>query len=86
MASSPGAADYLWSWFLELHAARGSNGFGAGPIGWTDIDAWARQMRRKPAAWEVAAIRELDRVYLEEQARADGERAKQRPGAARGAH
>jgi hypothetical protein len=81
-AADPGPGRHLWDWFLELHAARGSNGFGPSAVGWQELDAWSRLTRRHPAAWEIAAIRELDRVYLEEASRADGERGKQRPGAA----
>lgn len=76
-AAAPGAGRYLWEWFLELHAARGSTGFGPAPIGWQDIDAWARLTGRKPSALEVVALRALDTVYLETMGRAELARKQQ---------
>lgn len=81
-AAEPGGADYLWRWFLELHGGRTSNGFGVNPIGWLELDAWSRLTGRRLAGWEVQAIRDLDRAFLQEHQRANGERAKQRPRAA----
>lgn len=75
-AAVPGAGRYLWEWFLELHSARGSTGFGPAAISWSEIDAWARLSGRRPTSMEVAAIRALDHAYLEVTGQASVERAK----------
>lgn len=76
----PEAGDYLWDWFMQLHRARGSSGFAPNTISWTEIDAWARRRRLELDRWEADALRELDAAYMEESARAQGERSKQRQG------
>jgi hypothetical protein len=58
------AAMYLYRWWLELHSARGGNGFGPEPISYTELDAWARLTRRSPTAEEVTALRTMDDAYL----------------------
>ncbi len=60
----PAAGAHVWEWFLELHAARGAGEFGISPIGYADIDAWARLTGRLPRFWEVAWLREIDRLWL----------------------
>lgn len=72
--ANAGHAKHVWEWFLELHAARSGSGFGPNPIGYADIDAWARLSRRRLAAWEVAAIRAMDQAYLEVQGAAHAEK------------
>lgn len=59
----PAEVDHLWRWFLDLHEARGG-GFGVQPIGYAEIDAWARLTGLLPTPWEVSALRRLDGVYL----------------------
>jgi hypothetical protein len=56
---------YLWTWFLELHAARGSSGIAHNPISFSDLLAWARLTGRRPMAWDVAVLRRIDGVFLE---------------------
>jgi hypothetical protein len=60
----PLAAAHLWQWFLELDSARGSNGWGLNPVGYAEIEAWARLTRRSPAPWEIEILRALDRARL----------------------
>lgn len=60
----PTAGAYLFNWFLELSAARGSGGFGPAPITYPDIYTWAKLTRRAPAPWEVETIKGLDAAYL----------------------
>lgn len=62
----PAACAYVWTWFLELHAARGSNGYGPNPIGFVELEAWARLTGRQPTPWEIAALRALDAAWLTE--------------------
>ncbi len=55
---------YLFGWFLELAATRGSSGFAPAPISFGEIDAWARLMRIRPSPDEVGVLRRLDQVFL----------------------
>lgn len=77
---------YLWRWFQELSATRGSNGFGPNPITYTEIDTWARLTGTIIRPMEVRLIMTLDglfriavseaseqrRLWLEQQGAADG--------------
>lgn len=65
----PEGFEYLWEWFRELDAARGSSGFGANPIAFVEIDAWARLTMRSPTPWDVRVLKQLDIAYLNAQAR-----------------
>jgi hypothetical protein len=60
---------YLWSTFLRLHSRRGSNGFGASPLSWSEIDACCRLSGVRLAPWEVEIIEALDDAYMVEQAK-----------------
>lgn len=51
-------------WFCELSAARTGTGFGANPISFSEIEAWAKMTRSKPTPREVLLIRKLDAVSL----------------------
>lgn len=65
----PEAARHIWGHFLRLSAHRGSTGFGPGPIGWPDLDAYCRMTRARLAPWEVEMIEDLDNLWLAEKAR-----------------
>ena len=67
----PPAGAYLWSWFLELHRARGG-GFGPAPIGFTEIAAWSRLRGLVLTPWEVEVLRDLDSTWLAAQAEKKG--------------
>lgn len=60
----PDDLDYLWEWFLELHSARQSGGFGAAPISYLEMEAWSRLTDRELRDWEARAIRTLDGMFL----------------------
>jgi len=60
----PGALAYVWMWFLDLSATRGSNGFGPSALGFRDIAAWSELMRIRPTPFEVDLIRNLDGLFL----------------------
>jgi len=62
----PAAIIYLWQWFCELSGGRGYADFGALPLTYSEIQAWAQLTRMDPMAWEVEALKALDRVYLTE--------------------
>lgn len=55
--------------FWELHAARGSNGYGPNPISYQELEAWSRLTGRVPSLWAIEQIRTLDRLYLSAYAR-----------------
>jgi hypothetical protein len=51
----------LWA---DLNSGRTSNGMGAAPISWLDIDAWSRMRGIKPTLTELDLIRTIDRAFL----------------------
>ena len=61
----PDATRHLWSWFLELHAGRGSSGYGLSAISYGEMDAWSRLRQIPLESWEVQALRTLDALYLQ---------------------
>ena len=60
----PDELAYLWHWFLDLDAARGSNGFGISPLSYVEIKAWSDLTRNTLAPWEIEAIKRLDAVRI----------------------
>lgn len=64
----PEGCDELWRIFDELHACRGSTGYGPKRITYVDIDAFQRVNRIRLAGWERAAIRRADDAYLKREA------------------
>jgi hypothetical protein len=60
---------HLWGWFVELSHARSSNGYSANPIGFAEIEAWARLTGQEPTPWEVSVLRRMDTAALEEMAK-----------------
>lgn len=51
---------YLWGWYMELARVAHVNQAGPQPIGYTEIDAWARLTARNPLPHEVEALVRLD--------------------------
>jgi hypothetical protein len=62
----PEGCGELWSIFRELHACRGSNGFGPTRISYVDLDAYQRVTGTKLQTWEIEAIRRADKAYLDD--------------------
>ena len=62
----PPAGEHLWTWFWDLDAARSISGSGINPIGYGDLDAWARRTGENPSPWEVSVLRDMDKVYCQE--------------------
>lgn len=60
----PADCAYVWTWFLELHRARGSNGFGPEAIGYRDIEAWAWLKGLRLAPFELDSLVALDQLWL----------------------
>ncbi len=63
MPPFPRVLAYLWRVFIRLHSRRGSNGFGANPITFADIEAFIRLSGTRLVPWEVEVIEELDNLY-----------------------
>lgn len=62
---------HVWSWFLELNAARGSGGFGPACISYVDVLAWTTLSGTLIRPSEVAAIMAIDRAWLAGQIKPD---------------
>lgn len=60
----PPAAGHLLVWFWELNSTRTSNGFGANPISYTEISAWAMLTSHVLRPEEVRLLRVLDNAFL----------------------
>lgn len=72
--ANPGRADgppipwpgkRIWSIFLALNAARGSNGWGPNPITFQEIEAWSRLNREPVRPWELSILAAMDAAYME---------------------
>jgi len=57
---------YLWEWFCQLSNSRSYAEFGALPISYNEIKAWAELTRSEPTAWEVEVIKKIDGVFIAE--------------------
>ena len=60
----PSWLSYLWSWFLGLHARRGSGMNGPARITWQDIDAWSRITGTRLSKWECDVLLVLDAAFF----------------------
>lgn len=56
---------HIWNAFIELHQARGSNGFGPVPISHMEIASYRAVTGVDLSPWEVKVIRALDTLYIE---------------------
>lgn len=59
---------FVWTYFIELHNNRTSNGFGVNPIQFSEIKAYFELMGIEPDDWEVSVIKKLDNVALKQYA------------------
>lgn len=78
----PAMLVHVWRWFLDLSTTRGSTGFGPAPLGYRDIAAWSALMRTSPTPFEVALLRELDRLFFAECVAEPGKGARHDAGSA----
>jgi hypothetical protein len=60
----PEGSEYLYRWFCEASAGRGSNGWGPNCLTATEIAAWAGLAGHRLTPWEFIAIRALDGEWL----------------------
>lgn len=54
----------MWTWFLDLHNSRTSNGYGANPISYSDMKAYFDLFQITPNEHEVITLRQLDNIAL----------------------
>jgi hypothetical protein len=54
----------VWKWFIDLHSARGSNGFGINPISYTEIKSYFDLIDLQPEDWEINLIKLFDNEAL----------------------
>lgn len=66
----PHVAVHIWEMFVDLHSGRGG-GYGPSPLSWMEIESWQRMTRTTVQRWELRAIREIDRAWLESQEKND---------------
>lgn len=65
----PEAYYSIWGVFLELNAARGSNGFGVDPLSFTEIYSYCKLYGIDLELHELKMLRRFDNVALELQAK-----------------
>lgn len=73
----PDCVAHVWSWWQDLHVARGGTGFGPAPIGWQDVAAWSALTGTITRPAEIRLLMDIDRAWLE--AQADVQRKRARP-------
>lgn len=61
----PDGCEALWLDFADLHASRGSTGFGPARITFMDLHAWQQVNGRVLSGWQLEAIRRADNAYLD---------------------
>ena len=66
LSKIPDGLHEIWSIFISLHNARGSNGYSLNPISYIDILSYCTLYQIDISKWEVETIRRLDNVALEE--------------------
>ena len=74
----PDAAAHVWETFMEISAHRTSSGFGPSTLSWLDLDAWQRVTRVELTPLERGWLFELDRMFIEDQAKEQRKRAQKR--------
>ena len=64
MIELPESCYAVWKWFIDLHNARTSNGFGVNPITYTEIKCYFDLIDIRPEAWELELIKRFDSTAL----------------------
>jgi len=64
----PEGMELVWGYFIQLHNARTSSGFGSNPISYSEIQAWNNLTDSGVTTMDVKIIKRLDIVYLNHQA------------------
>lgn len=61
----PECAEYLLGWFWDISKGRGQGFSGQPPLSSQEIKAWAELSGIKLEPFEFAAIRDMDRAFIE---------------------
>lgn len=64
----PEVFSLLWMDFRALDSARSSNGYGANPISFSEIQAYCKMMEIELQPWEIEIIKVFDVTLLNLQA------------------
>lgn len=65
----PPEAAHVWSFFIALHRARGSNGMGPNPLSYSDIAAWSSLTGIIIRSSELEVLLDIDQAWLSSQAK-----------------
>jgi len=79
MLEFPQDMSQVWKFFIDLHNARSSNGFGVNPISYSEMCSYFQLFEIQPHDWEIETIRKLDKVALDafaEQAKKEQKKSK----------
>lgn len=64
MPPFPESLAYLWRTYLRLRRRMGGGFAGPNPIGWQDIDAFARRAGARLAPWEIETLEAIDDLFV----------------------
>lgn len=64
LVECPDTMRFVWSYFIDLHNCRTSNGFGVNPIQYGEIESYFNLLEIQPAEWEIQTIKRLDVVAM----------------------
>jgi hypothetical protein len=59
----PALAGDVWGWYCELAGRRGG-GFGPLPIGWSDLESWARIRGVALSGWDLECLAALEAAWF----------------------
>ena len=62
----PYCVAYLWRWFCDLSGSRGYAEHGPMALSYQELFAWTQLMKTEPTAWEISALKMIDRIFLQE--------------------
>jgi len=57
---------YLWGWFCELSGGRGYSEHGPMQLSYSEIQAWSTFTKMELMIWEVQALKQIDRIFIQE--------------------
>jgi len=55
---------YIWEWFCSMSNGRGYAEWGAMPLTYSEIKAWAELTKCEPMAWEVEILKKIDNIFV----------------------
>lgn len=58
----PIAVEYLHRWLYELYGRSGATMDGVAPLAWSTVTHWAKWTGRRPEAWEIEVLVDLDGI------------------------